>query len=232
MSICQLIGAALFASAICAAQAPTPAYKVPSAPVDLKPGSITYEEVAYPYPVSYLHLTLYGQDVNLAYMDVPAAATPNGRVVMLFHGMNFGGFYFAGPIEALRNQGFRVIVPDQIGFGRSSKPVIPYNFHDMALNSRKLLQSLGIAKAAIVGHSMGGMLAARFASSYPDVTERVVIYNPIGLTDSRWDQPNSSRACTAPSDDTLHPVRGNPNTNSMRASCTPRRLARTGPVTP
>jgi pimeloyl-ACP methyl ester carboxylesterase len=162
------------------------------APIDIKPGSITYEEIVYPYPVLYLPLTLYGQDVRMAYMDVPAAGTPNGRTVMLFHGMNFGGFYFAGLIEVLRNQGFRVVVPDQIGFGRSSKPIIPYNFHDMALNSRKLLQSLGISKVTIVGHSMGGMLSARFAASFPDITERAVIYNPIGLKDPRYDRPWSS----------------------------------------
>src|SRR5205814_670014 len=162
---------------------------LPKAPADVKPGSITYDEIAYPYPVSYLPLTLYGQDVRMAYMDVPPSVQPNGRTVVLFHGMNFGGFYFAGPIELLRKEGFRVVVPDQIGFGRSSKPVIPYNFHDMALNSRKLLQSLGVTRTAIVGHSMGGMLAARFAASYPDVTERAVIYNPIGLTDVRWDRP-------------------------------------------
>jgi pimeloyl-ACP methyl ester carboxylesterase len=59
----------------------------------------------------------------------------------------------------------------------------------MALNTRKLLQHLGISKAAIVGHSMGGMLTARFAASYPDMTERAVIYNPIGLTDPRWERP-------------------------------------------
>src|SRR5690242_9475858 len=156
---------------------------------DVKPGSITYEDVPYPYPVSFLPLTLYGQDVRMAYMDVPPAGTPNGRTVVLFHGMNFGGFYFAGPIECLRREGFRVVVPDQIGFGRSSKPVIPYNFHDMAANSRKLLQTIGVTRATIFGHSMGGMLAARFAASYPDVTERLVINNPIGLTDVRWDRP-------------------------------------------
>lgn len=161
----------------------------PNAPTDVKPGSITYDEIEYPYPVSYLSLTLYGQDVRMAYMDVPAAGQPNGRTVVLLHGMNFGGFYFSGPIEVLRKAGFRVVVPDQIGFGRSSKPIIPYNFHDMALNTRKLLQSLGIAKAAVVGHSMGGMLTARFAASYPDMTERAVIYNPIGLTDARYGQP-------------------------------------------
>jgi pimeloyl-ACP methyl ester carboxylesterase len=159
------------------------------APPDVRPGSIGYEGIPYPYPVSYLPLVLYGQDVRMAYMDVPPTSPSNGRTVLLFHGMNFGGFYFAGPIDALRKQGFRVVVPDQIGFGRSSKPVIPYNFHDMALNSRRLLESLGIPKVSIVGHSMGGMLAARFAASFPDITERAVIYDPIGLTDIRYERP-------------------------------------------
>src|ERR1700724_1522247 len=161
----------------------------PTAPPDIKPGSITYEEIEYPYPVAYLPLTLYGQDVRMAYMDVPPAGQPNGRTVVLLHGMNFGGFYFSGPIEVLRKEGFRVVVPDQIGFGRSSKPIIPYNFHDMALNSRRLLESLRIAEGAIVGHSRGGMLAARFAASYPEMTERAVLYDPIGLTDVRWKSP-------------------------------------------
>jgi pimeloyl-ACP methyl ester carboxylesterase len=162
---------------------------LPTAPADVKPGSITYDEIEYPYPVQYMPLTLYGQDVRMAYMDVAPAGQPNGRTVVLLHGMNFGGFYFSGPIEALRQAGFRIVVPDQIGFGRSSKPIIPYNFHDMALNTLKLLRSLGIAKAVIVGHSMGGMLTARFAASYPDMTERAVIYNPIGLTDPRYQTP-------------------------------------------
>ncbi len=159
------------------------------APTDIKPGSITYEDVDYPYPVHYLPLTMYGQDVRMAYMDVPAAGQPNGRTVMLFHGMNFGGFYFGAIIDRLRQEGFRVVVPDQIGFGRSSKPIIPYNFHDMALNSRKLITSLGITKVSVIGHSMGGMLATRFAASFPDITERAVIYNPIGLHDPRYERP-------------------------------------------
>ena len=108
----------------------------PPTPADVKPGSITCEDVPYPYPVSYLPLTLYGQDIRLAYMDVPAQGQPNGHTVVLFHGMNFAGFYWGGPIDALRKEGFRVVVPDQIGFGRSSKPIIPYNFHDMARNTQ------------------------------------------------------------------------------------------------
>ena len=65
-------------------------------------------------------------------MDVQPTGPANGHTVVIFHGMNFAGFYFGGPMEVLRKEGFRVIVPDQIGFGRSSKPIIPYNFHDMA----------------------------------------------------------------------------------------------------
>jgi pimeloyl-ACP methyl ester carboxylesterase len=59
----------------------------------------------------------------------------------------------------------------------------------MALNSRRLLQSLSIAKVTIVGHSIGGMLSACFAASFPDITERAVIYDPIGLTDPRYERP-------------------------------------------
>jgi len=159
------------------------------APADVKPGSITCEECPYPYPTSYLPLTLYGQDVRIAFMDVAPLGTANGHTVVLLHGNNFAGFYFGVVIDALRNQGFRVVVPDQIGYGRSSKPIIPYNLADMARNTRTLLQKLNIEKAMIVGHSMGGMVAARFATQYPAVTERLVLFNPIGLTDTRFDAP-------------------------------------------
>jgi pimeloyl-ACP methyl ester carboxylesterase len=148
-------------------------------PTDVKPGSITCEDVPYPY-------------VRMAYMDVAPQGAANGHTVVLLHGNNFAGFYFGGPIDALRKEGFRVIVPDQIGYGRSSKPIIPYNLNDMARNTRAILQSLKIDRVMIVGHSMGGMLATRFATQYPDVVERLVLYNPIGLTDARFNRPSES----------------------------------------
>jgi pimeloyl-ACP methyl ester carboxylesterase len=174
---------------------PSPAQEktTPAAtPTDVKPGSITCEDVPYPYPSSYLPLTVYGQDVRIAFMDVAPQGAANGHTVVLLHGNNFAGFYFGGPIDALRKEGFRVIVPDQIGYGRSSKPIIPYNLNDMARNTRAILQSLKIDRVMIVGHSMGGMLATRFATQYPDVVERLVLYNPIGLTDARFNRPSES----------------------------------------
>ena len=180
------VGSLIVVSPEARAQQNAPA--VPT-PTDVKPGSITSEDVPYPHPVSYLPLTLYGQEVRIAFMDVAPVGQPNGHTVVLLHGNNFAGFYWGGPIDVLRKVGFRVVVPDQIGYGRSSKPIIPYNFHDMARNTRLILQSLKIDKAMVIGHSMGGMLAARFATQYPDVTERLVLYNPIGLSDPRFDRP-------------------------------------------
>ncbi len=181
MSVAALLASPSFVAA--QNQAP------PAPPPDVKPGSITCEECPYPYPSAYLPLTLYGQDVRIAYMDVPPNGTPNGHTVVLLHGNNFAGFYFGGPINVLRNAGFRVVVPDQIGYGRSSKPIIPYNFHDMARNTRAILQALRIERVMVIGHSMGGMLATRFATQYPALVERLVIYNPIGLSDGRFDRP-------------------------------------------
>ncbi len=151
----------------------------------LKPLSISMDEYAYPYPVHLLPLTIEGQDLNMAYMDVPSVGKSNGRAVLLLHGKNFFGAYWKDTIEVLARSGYRVVVPDQIGFGKSSKPDIHYSFHRMAANTRKLLDTLGIEKVAVVGHSMGGMLATRFALMYPVSVTHLVLEDPIGLEDYR-----------------------------------------------
>ncbi len=158
-------------------------------PADWGPISSTQEEIPYPHPVQYLNVTHFGQDGRMAYMDVAPTGNANGQTAMLFHGMNFAGKGFEVTITALSEAGFRVLVPDRIGYGRSSKLDIPYNLHIFALDSKRLLDHLGIDKAAIVGHSMGGMVASRFAMTYPDVTTHVALVNQIGLTDQRVGRP-------------------------------------------
>ena len=133
-------------------------------PADWGPTAIDYSNVPYPQPVSYFDVSLKGQDYRMAYMDVAPVGPPNGQVVVLFHGMNFFAAAFELTIEALRNEGFRVIAVDRLGFGRSSKPDIHYNLHMPARHTKQLLDALGIGRTAILGHSMGGMVATRFAS--------------------------------------------------------------------
>ena len=103
----------------------------------------------------------------MAYMDV-ASAQPNGRTVVLLHGRNFPSSYWAPVIKTLNEAGYRVVAPDQIGFGKSSKPSGELHFDTLARNTIALLDHLQIAKADIVAHSMGGMLAVRIARAYPD----------------------------------------------------------------
>jgi pimeloyl-ACP methyl ester carboxylesterase len=147
--------------------------------------SITLENVKYAYPIKYFPIHTEGQDIRMAYMDVAPTQNSNGRTVVLFHGKNFGGYYWTNVIKALTSRGFRVVVPDQIGFGKSSKAFIHYSFQQMARWNKALLDTLGIQKANILGHSMGGMLATRFALMYPQTTEKLLLEDPIGLEDYR-----------------------------------------------
>jgi pimeloyl-ACP methyl ester carboxylesterase len=151
----------------------------------LPPLSISMEEYAYPYQVHLLPLTIEGQDLRMAYMDVQPEGKGNGKTVLLLHGKNFSGNYWKDTIRFLAKNGFRVVVPDQIGFGKSSKPDIHYSFHLLAANTRKLLDTLGVKEVVVVGHSMGGMLATRFALMYPETATHLVLENPIGLEDYR-----------------------------------------------
>jgi len=152
----------------------------------------TLNGLDYPYPVKYLPLRLEGQPVRMAYMDVPASGPGNGRTVLLLHGKNFFGAYWRETIKALAAKGFRVVVPDQVGFGKSDKPNIHYSFHQLARNTHRLLDTLGVRQAVVVGHSMGGMLATRFALLYPQQTAQLVLENPIGLEDYRVGVPFQS----------------------------------------
>jgi len=156
----------------------------------VQPLGIGLESYPYPYPVHFLPLTIEARDLRMAYMDIPAVS-PNGGVVVLMHGKNFGGYYWANVATMLSAAGYRVIVPDQIGWGKSSKPDIHYSFHLLAANTARLLDTLGITRAAVLGHSTGGMLAVRFALLYPERTSSLILEDPLGMEDYRVGPPQS-----------------------------------------
>ncbi len=153
-------------------------------PAPREPYGIDLEGFAYPYPVNLLPLINDGEQLRMAYMDV-APAQPNGRVVVLLHGRNFPSSYWAPVIKTLSEAGYRVIVPDQIGFGKSSKPTGELHFDTLTRNTVALLDHLQIAKADIVAHSLGGMLGVRIARAFPDRVAHLLLVAPIGLEDYR-----------------------------------------------
>ncbi|MDF3130926.1 alpha/beta hydrolase [Kiritimatiellaeota bacterium B1221] len=144
---------------------------------------VRLENFDYPFEAKVFSFESQQQPLEMIYMDVPAAGGTKGTIVLL-HGKNFSGAYWESTANALSKEGFRVIMPDQIGFGKSSKPEhYQFSFHQLATNTRALLAELGIENSFILGHSMGGMLATRYALMFPENTSGLILENPIGLED-------------------------------------------------
>ncbi len=138
------------------------------------------EGFPYPFAENVFRFESQNRPLEMVYMYLPASG--DKPVVVLLHGKNFNSAYWEDTARLLTAQGYGVLMPDQIGFGKSSKPTdYQYSFAALAHNTRMLLDSLKIEKAVVVGHSMGGMLATRFALNYPDFTEKLILVNPIGL---------------------------------------------------
>ena len=106
-----------------------------------KPLGIASENFEYPFPVEFLNFKTDGKKARLAYMDVEPKSEANDKTVVLMHGKNFFGEYWEDTVKDLIQNGFRVIVPDQIGFGKSSKPYIHYSFHKMGKHTWRSQES-------------------------------------------------------------------------------------------
>ena len=154
-----------------------------AASADAAPDGPRIEGFPYPFEVHQFRFTSQRQALEMAYMDLPAAAT-NAPAIVLLHGKNFSGAAWDQTAAALHDAGFRVVIPDQIGFGKSSKPEsYQFTFHQLASNTHDLLRSLGLERAHIMGHSIGGMLAIRCALMYPAETRTLILVDPLGLED-------------------------------------------------
>ena len=176
----------LLAALALAAAAPPPAATAPAATADapsVTPYGARLEGFDYPFPVHVYRTASQGQPVEMAYMEL-APAHANGRSVVLLHGKNFCGATWGDTARVLAAAGYRVFVPDQIGFCKSSKPAgYQYSLVGMAKMTADLLRSRGVTRAAVVGHSFGGTLAIRMAIAMPQTVEQLVLVDPLALVD-------------------------------------------------
>lgn len=138
----------------------------------------------YPFPVQRFEFVSQRQSLQMAYMDIAPTGQPNGRTAVLLHGKNFCGATWEGSARALQQAGYRVLMIDQIGFCKSSKPQqYQFSLQQLAFNTQALIAKLGLSRVTLIGHSMGGMLAMRYALAYPQQLDALVLVNPIGLED-------------------------------------------------
>jgi pimeloyl-ACP methyl ester carboxylesterase len=144
---------------------------------------IRLENFQYPFPVQTFKFSSQKQECEMTYMDL-GPTNGNAETIVLLHGKNFSGAYWGETAAALQRDGYRVIIPDQIGFGKSSKPEnYQFSFQQLAVNTHELLNGCGVKKAHIVGHSMGGMIATRYALMYSNEVQTLILTDPIGLED-------------------------------------------------
>jgi pimeloyl-ACP methyl ester carboxylesterase len=119
------------------------------------------------------HLDLHGERV--AYVD-----EGRGEVLLLLHGMAGSSQTWRSVIKPLSRQ-FRVIAPDLPGHGESTKPRSDYSLGAFAVLLRDLLDELGVSRATIVGHSLGGGVAMQLLYQHPDYAQRLILIGSGGL---------------------------------------------------
>jgi pimeloyl-ACP methyl ester carboxylesterase len=104
----------------------------------------------------------------------------SGPVVVLLHGMGGNAANWAFNTPALAEK-FRVVVPDQVGFGQSDKPLINYRIGTYVDFLDKFLSELKVERATLVGNSMGGWVAAAYTLKYPARVEKLVLVDAAGF---------------------------------------------------
>jgi len=116
----------------------------------------------------------------------------SGPDVILLHGLGGDSTNWAATLPALAAK-FHVIVPDQVGFGRSDKPMIDYRIGTLVDFLNAFYKKVGISRATLVGNSLGGWVAMDFALAHPDKVNRLVLVDSAGYSQKRTGGPPLTR---------------------------------------
>ena len=105
----------------------------------------------------------------------------SGPTVILLHGLGGSTQVWNFNIGPLAEK-YHVVVPDQIGFGKSDKPLVNYRIRTYVDFLDQFCKQLKIERATLVGNSMGGWIAAMFTASFPDRVDKLVLVDAAGYT--------------------------------------------------
>lgn len=122
-------------------------------------------------------------------MNIPAFTVLGaGPTVLMLHGIGGGHLSFAPQVETLASSGYRAVAWDMPGYGRSA-PIEPYNFKGLAQSCIALIEALKCGDVALVGHSMGGMVAQEVMARRPELVSKLVLCGTspsFGKPDGDW----------------------------------------------
>ena len=114
--------------------------------------------------------------LNLAYVE---AGDPNGEPLLLLHGYTDSSRSWS--LVAPHLSRYRLLIPDQRGHGGSDAPECCYSASQFAFDAKLFLDALKVERAAIVGHSLGSMVAITMAAEYPDRVDSIVLVGSTAL---------------------------------------------------
>ncbi len=126
-------------------------------------------------------VSVFGAKIN--YIE---AGDPTKPKVILLHGLGGSVANWAFNIPVLA-QSYHVIAIDQIGFGKSDRPMLKYRVGTYVDFLDKFMTELKIEKATLVGNSLGGWVAGLTAIKYPNRVEKIVLADAAGLKPSEVD---------------------------------------------
>jgi pimeloyl-ACP methyl ester carboxylesterase len=122
-------------------------------------------------------------------MNTPTfTALGGGPTVLMLHGIGGGHLAFAPQVETLASSGYRAIAWDMPGYGHSA-PIEPYTFKGLAESCIQLIEALKCDSVALVGHSMGGMVAQEVVARRPQLVNKLVLCGTsasFGKPDGDW----------------------------------------------
>ena len=127
-------------------------------------------------------VTVFGAKIN--YVEAGDPAKPK---VILLHGLGGSILNWATNTGAIA-QNYHVIALDQIGFGKSDKPMLKYRIGTYADFLDKFMAELKIEKASLVGNSMGGWVAGWMAIKYPNRVEKIVLADAAGIVPANFNE--------------------------------------------
>jgi pimeloyl-ACP methyl ester carboxylesterase len=127
------------------------------------------------------HIPAHALDVDGTAIHHVDAGPKGGEAVVLVHGITATHRYYVQNIPHLAARR-RVIALDLPGFGRSDKPDVDYSTSYFVHVLARFLDEKRIARAALVGNSMGGQIAMAFALAHPDRVDRLILVDPAGVT--------------------------------------------------
>jgi pimeloyl-ACP methyl ester carboxylesterase len=120
------------------------------------------------------------QEITLHGHQVAYRLAGSGPAIILIHGITSSSANWAGVAPALARR-HTVLAPDLFGHGGSAKPRGDYSMGAFASGVRDLMMALGIDRATVVGHSLGGGVAMQFAYQFPERAERLALVASGGL---------------------------------------------------